>query len=658
MVQTLYRGEVTEVRADGVMVHVPDLGYKMQFGPCQTNDFPLSIGDGVLMAQASGFKEDLVVVGPLKMYVPHPDVTYGVYDFVDKVARGIKFNGLAMPIGPTIALVESTGDIYWWDQIGVASNQTGSVIDGFTNSAVSALKWTALSGGVTFDVPNTRAVLPVISSYSTMDTDAAHRYTLVNSYIAAKLSITTSASRELYMEAVSDANNRVSMLVSGTTLYARIKSASTTVFQVTATYDPTNHAWWRFRHDGTYIYFETSADGNNWNSFATYTIQVSDTVWSDVYVQFSAGYYATESASNAYVSNVNVPLWWKGILDADKSPKFNNLTLRGSLTAAGATINGATAITGTTTITGDETVTGLVTAGNEVVSGTSTITKVQVKTGTFWYNGTPGAGNLYASAAAVAGTDAFGNLYKAGFCTYRTTQMGLKPLDDGTHVYQEARLTPTGGTGSASLTVTPPGDTTNPSDGLASLALTNRGSATSNLAQANLSGDTVTLTGSNGGITMASPVKHTGVPPLSNGVFIIARYFVEATSGAVANSTGSVDVPGATITVNVPTVGSNPNVNWRVIAHADIACTTLATNVAGQVALFLDGVAMAGARTMRLVAGTVNDGATVSRTYDGNAALVAGSSHTWKLATNLSTGNTARYSVQAPATCFTLEFYL
>lgn len=72
----------------------------------------------------------------------------------------------------------------------------------------------------------------------------------------------------------------------------------------TLTYDPVAHAWWRIRHDGTNLLWETASDGLNWTTQRT---KVPARSWAAVTVQLLAGFFGTEPTPGTSVfDNLNV----------------------------------------------------------------------------------------------------------------------------------------------------------------------------------------------------------------------------------------------------------------------------------------------------------------------------------------------------------------
>jgi hypothetical protein len=178
-----------------------------------------------------------------------------------------------------------------------------TLVDKFDTSVDTAAKWSN-SSGVSWDGAG-RALLPCASTYSQLGTSISPAsYDLTGSSIYAKPMVpaTGNGTREMFMEVVVNPTNKFSMFVSGGVFTAR-RTLSGTNTQQTATYNPTTHAWWRIREAGGTIFFDISQDGSNWTNF--YSIAAGMTITA-VSLDFTCGYFGSETASNGYIDNVNI----------------------------------------------------------------------------------------------------------------------------------------------------------------------------------------------------------------------------------------------------------------------------------------------------------------------------------------------------------------
>lgn len=101
-----------------------------------------------------------------------------------------------------------------------------------------------------------------------------------------------------------EAGHEVSMVVEGGQITMAEKTPGTDSTSVT--YDPVAHLWWRIRHDGTLLLWETSPDASTW------TVQRSKVParsWDTMTVLLMAGYFGTEpTPGTVVVDNLNVSL--------------------------------------------------------------------------------------------------------------------------------------------------------------------------------------------------------------------------------------------------------------------------------------------------------------------------------------------------------------
>ena len=169
-------------------------------------------------------------------------------------------------------------------------------------------KWIGTYGGVT--VVGGQAKIPCTSSYPSLVTDYNNPYwDFRDSAIYAKVTVPPlgTGTRETSFDVVRDpgSQDKFTIYCTGQTIYTRVRRGGANVSSGSVAYSPTNHAWWRIRESAGIVYFEASPDGTTWSplgSAPSYTHLIDVT---SVWTGFSAGYYGTEVASDAYVDNVN-----------------------------------------------------------------------------------------------------------------------------------------------------------------------------------------------------------------------------------------------------------------------------------------------------------------------------------------------------------------
>lgn len=178
------------------------------------------------------------------------------------------------------------------------------------DAALNTTLWAEKSAGAIWDAAwGGRLILPVISAYNFCSTASSGGLILTGSSVYCQVfaPVVGANSKEVFFEVIRAGQtvDKVSMYLNGVggvwkLLMNRLPGGTAQMID----YDPVAHRCWRIRETGGTIYFETSPDAVTWT--ARHSQPVS---WStdNVYVNFSAGYWGTESASNAYVDNVNMP---------------------------------------------------------------------------------------------------------------------------------------------------------------------------------------------------------------------------------------------------------------------------------------------------------------------------------------------------------------
>lgn len=181
--------------------------------------------------------------------------------------------------------------------------------DTFATTVDKTTTWPDSSAATVWDSSG-RAKIPCTTLYPSLSTSGAiPGYNLTGSALYAKLTVpaTGTGTREMFMEVISGTGsaNKLSMFVSGGTLFGRRTIAGATSGQLSVTYDPFAHAWWRIRESLGTVYFDFSADGITWtNHWSTAPGMPITACW----VNFDCGYYGTEAAADGFVDNVNVAI--------------------------------------------------------------------------------------------------------------------------------------------------------------------------------------------------------------------------------------------------------------------------------------------------------------------------------------------------------------
>jgi hypothetical protein len=198
------------------------------------------------------------------------------------------------------------------DNINFIAPYTTAKIETLTDAfdtTVDFSKWNWSSGSVVWDSgAGGRAKIPCATSYYSLATAMTGPwYDLTGSAVFAKMTPPPNGagSREFYIEALRATVNtdKVSFFWASGNLYWRLTRGGVQISQSSIPYDAVNHAWLRIRESGGTVYFDTSPDGAVWTNRASL---VPGFDVSKIWVNFSAGYWSTESASDAYVDSVNI----------------------------------------------------------------------------------------------------------------------------------------------------------------------------------------------------------------------------------------------------------------------------------------------------------------------------------------------------------------
>lgn len=184
------------------------------------------------------------------------------------------------------------------------TTKTHTLTDNFNDNSIGA-EWDTDSSYTTVEETGGKASITV----GTYAGDYGYYYSVDNydatdSYVLSEVSPanTSTAFTEIIMQI--DSDNLVAMSISGGNLQAYQKVGGSFSSLQTATYNATNHKWWRIRGSGGQVYWDYSADGQVWINFHHVSNPITMTA---VSVRF--GVYAnsaTSSDNTATFDNFNI----------------------------------------------------------------------------------------------------------------------------------------------------------------------------------------------------------------------------------------------------------------------------------------------------------------------------------------------------------------
>jgi flagellar basal body L-ring protein FlgH len=177
-----------------------------------------------------------------------------------------------------------------------------SSIAGFTSAAFGTAPGSTIANNV--------ATVPYNNSYDS-GVATVNPYSLVGSSISVNVQGTAGNGTKglnfgLALTAdeydISGVSNSVSFNISGGTVYANCYTGSTRTGAVGPTVPATIDIWLRIREASGTVYWDTSPDGTNWTNLWSTPDPFS---MASLYASCGADIYGTETASNAYFSNLN-----------------------------------------------------------------------------------------------------------------------------------------------------------------------------------------------------------------------------------------------------------------------------------------------------------------------------------------------------------------
>jgi hypothetical protein len=195
----------------------------------------------------------------------------------------------------------------------------GTVLaDDFNDNNIDRTKWATISSLAARNETNGQLLITAIggtaglnvSGYITKDGSV---YSLIGGSFTIEVpQVTNTATNALtQINMTHDANNFIGFQQRGGTLYAFKVISGVTTYANTASYNSTNHRWWRIRESGGTTYWDTSADGSSWTNFTSAANPITLT---RIAYKFFAGTIASETSPGAAIfDNVSitatVPTW-------------------------------------------------------------------------------------------------------------------------------------------------------------------------------------------------------------------------------------------------------------------------------------------------------------------------------------------------------------
>ena len=186
-----------------------------------------------------------------------------------------------------------------------------SLSDTFGGSSIDTTKWTpSATAGTVAEGGGTLNMTPNTGTSSTrLYLTSVSQYSLVNSQAKVKLSSVPQGSINTQFALHKDwsPGERLGFWVEQGILYCFYLVAGAEQDVAAPTYSPTNHVWLRIRHDGTTIFWETSADGTNWVIQGQIAASAISYAGNPMNVMFSVSSWSSGASSStpAKYSNLN-----------------------------------------------------------------------------------------------------------------------------------------------------------------------------------------------------------------------------------------------------------------------------------------------------------------------------------------------------------------
>ncbi len=138
------------------------------------------------------------------------------------------------------------------------TTKIATLVDVFSGSNLNLSIWTPLNG-LSTQLDRGHAVIPETAGSPTLASTLA--YDLVDSQFSAKIS---TGPGSLTLDLQVDTANRITFAVAAGQLIAGLVVAGVAT-DVTTPYDQSRDVWWRIRHTGTTLFWETSPGAQVWS---------------------------------------------------------------------------------------------------------------------------------------------------------------------------------------------------------------------------------------------------------------------------------------------------------------------------------------------------------------------------------------------------------
>ena len=186
--------------------------------------------------------------------------------------------------------------------------QTHELVDTFGNDVRDSAKWNSYGSSVA-DLREVNGRLEIRptgtpSSYAGYESASTHDLTDSELRVEVVRTLRVSAGAETFVGVDDGNDNEVYFTIENGRLYAREEIAGSSVTRRRVAYEPQRHRWLRIRELNDVLFWETSPDGETWETVVSSARSFAITA---VYISIGAGTYATLPAPGvAIFDNVNV----------------------------------------------------------------------------------------------------------------------------------------------------------------------------------------------------------------------------------------------------------------------------------------------------------------------------------------------------------------
>lgn len=186
------------------------------------------------------------------------------------------------------------------------SPAVAGLADDFNDNSLDAAKWSPWVGGTITEASSKLQIQSTTtSSYRGMDSKVKWSLTGSSIFVEVPHVLTGLTSSTTYMRIQLDDSNGMSISTDGTTLIAQKQVTGTYTQLGAAGYSAVAHRWWRIRESGGTVYFDYSADGLVWTSFASVATPFSLGALTS---QLAIGTDVTNASTDtAIFDNFNIP---------------------------------------------------------------------------------------------------------------------------------------------------------------------------------------------------------------------------------------------------------------------------------------------------------------------------------------------------------------